>query len=266
MDFLTIAVAAIVALLTGALLFLPRGQGHWQRSHLAQMARRHRWPLLLGFAILGINAVETHFDPAITEALGWDFTTPFARFDGSLHSDIQGALQSGLGQGFAFLLAAVYVLGLPFALYFTPFYFAWLDAGLLLRRTILAIGLCYTVAMPFYLLFPVDEVWSWHDAPGPMHVENLVIEALPFFGPALYSVSASNNNFPSLHTALSLVLAAQAWDSKHRAYAWFMVAIAALTVVSTVVLGIHWTLDVVAGLALAAAVTVAARRILPAPS
>jgi membrane-associated phospholipid phosphatase len=166
-------------------------------------------------------------------------------------------VQSHMGPVAPLFFAVVYVVGFPFALYFTPFYFAWQDDRLRVRRAVAAIALCYAVAMPFYLLFPVNEVWFVHKA------DNLAVGALPVLGPALYQFSGVNNNFPSLHTALSASLAAVVWDSPNRRYAWFMAALAACTAVSTVVLGIHWTLDVAAGLLLAAGVAWAVRRIVP---
>lgn len=251
------AVVPATGLLAGGVLFLPPSLRYWSRSHLAVAIRANAVPILAGIGIILLNVLETANDPAITAFFGWDFTAPFAAVDGDLHTWLQARMAHWVRVAFAM----VYVLGFPFALYFTPFFFAWLDDRVRVRRAVLAIGLCYGVAIPFYVLFPVNEVWLWSQSRGG-NVQNLAL-VFPWVGDMLYQMSGVNNNFPSLHTALSASLAAVAWDSPSRRFAWFMAALASLTAVSTVLLGIHWTLDVVAGLALAWGVAVAVRRMVP---
>lgn len=247
------AVAPATGLLAGGFLFLPRRWQYWTLPHLAVAARANAMPILLGICIVLLNILETAYDPAITRALGWDFTAPFAAMDGDFHVWVQAATPGPVLSFFAF----VYVLAFPFALYFTPFFFAWLDDRVRVRRAVLAISLCYAVAIPFYLLFPVLEVWAHRDDVAN-HARNF-----QWGGELLYQNSGVNNNFPSLHTALSASLAALAWDSPYRRYAWFMAVLATATALSTVLLGIHWTADVVAGLLLAWGVAATCRRAFP---
>jgi len=67
-------------------------------------------------------------------------------------------------------------------------------------------------------------------------------------------VNTSTNVFPSLHTSLSATVAAFAWQTRSEFPKWLPVAVvlAASVAISTMYLGIHWGIDVTAGLLLAA--------------
>lgn len=261
--------APVAGLLGGGALFLPRSRQMWTVSHVRAAARRHWIPLAAGFAIIALDVLETRIDPVWTRWLGWDFTPYFARMDGAIESDLQhllvsgGAVQHSLGHVAQLVLQVVYVIAFPFLLYFTPFLYAWADHRVGVRRAVWAIALCYVVAIPFYLLLPVNEVWFYaQNTAGAPPVENLV-RFTPAVGRHLYDFDGLNNNVPSLHTALSCSLAAVAWQCGPRRFAWFTTVIAGLTVAATILLGIHWLADVAAGLALAAAVAFAVRRLVP---
>lgn len=269
-------VAPLVGLTAGGALFLPvspfspGGRLFWTRAHLVSVARAHWKPIAGGFAIIALDVLETRIDPAWTRALGWDFTPLAAGMDGDLQARLQGLLihggwlQHGIGHILQLVLQVVYVIAFPFLLYFTPFLFAWADDRIGVRRAVWAISLCYVIAIPFYLFLPVDEVWYYtQNTPGVAPVENLVLFT-PQVGQHLYDFDGLNNNFPSLHTALSCALALVAWQRGTRRFAAFTTVIAVLTVISTIVLGIHWSIDVIIGLALAVAVSAAVRRIVPA--
>lgn len=268
-DLALFALAPAGGLLAGGALFLPRHRAYWRGSYIARVARRHWLPIAAGILIVAVNTLETALDPAWSRWLGWDFTAFFARVDGDLVASVQAVTPRWLADG----LAIVYVVLFPFVLYFSPFYYAWLDDGVRLQRAVWSIGLCYLAALPFYLFFPVNEAWYHYDtvgqAAGHPAIHNWARD-LPGIGGALYQFSGVNNNFPSLHTALSAATAAVAFGrapaNRHggsRLYAPFTIAIAGLTAVSTLVLGIHWTLDVAAGLLLAAGVAWTVRRIVP---
>ena len=58
-----------------------------------------------------------------------------------------------------------------------------------------------------------------------------------------------NNCFPSLHTSLSISVALISIHSGYRRLALVISTSAAIIVFSTIYLGIHWLVDVVAGMA-----------------
>jgi membrane-associated phospholipid phosphatase len=144
----------------------------------------------------------------------------------------------------------VYVYGYAFLLVF-PMLAAMLAAERrLLRHTAVAYAINYTVGMVCYLLFIAYGPRNYM----PALVEPLLFDTLPRFQLLTSEVNANTNVFPSLHTSLSVTVALLAVRDHETFPKWTPVAVflAASIVLSTMVLGIHWATDVVAGSLLAA--------------
>jgi len=106
-------------------------------------------------------------------------------------------------------------------------------------------GLIYGIGVLCYVVFI---------AYGPRNlmpemVESLLYTSWPQSQLLMTQVNTNTNVFPSLHASLSLTVAALAYRTREVYPRWLFVAIflAANVVVSTMYLGIHWLLDVVAG-------------------
>ncbi|MBW7456049.1 phosphatase PAP2 family protein [Paenibacillus sepulcri] len=108
-----------------------------------------------------------------------------------------------------------------------------------------AIMLNYLVAIPFYLYFPVNEVWA-HDPT----VQFLMLDAFPHFETEYRALSGINNCFPSLHTSISVTLAILAIRSGNKRWAWFCSISAVVVIFAIFYLGIHWLIDMCGGLLL----------------
>lgn len=209
----------------------------WRR---AWAARNGRVAIAAVTTVIVLNYAEGLIDPALTRSLGWDLT-PFVR---SLEGDIVGRLQA----------ATPSALVLPLALAYVPGYLAILNAPLAIwsspqdhrvaGRYALAFVLNYVVALPFFLLAPVREVgWSGLSTATP-----LLDSVWPGITAQLRAGSPLDNCFPSMH--VSCVVTALWYVHAHgpsrlRRLAWVIVP---SIVASTMVLGIHWVTDVVAGI------------------
>ena len=96
----------------------------------------------------------------------------------------------------------------------------------------------------------------------PDMVQSLLYDALPRFQLLTSQINTNTNVFPSLHTSLSATVALLAVRTRDIYPRWLPVAavLATLVALATMYLGIHWAIDVVAGLVLATgAVAVASR-------
>jgi membrane-associated phospholipid phosphatase len=242
------------AILAGGALFVPWRSPVWSLDHWGRMLRRHGWVAAGLVAMLGPEIVESQVDRPLTLLLPWRDapTLLLARLEGPVHHAIQAALAADWLRA---PMTLVYVGGYPAIIILAVMVPLWLDDGRTARRALSCYALSFAAALPFYLLFPVDEVWH-HDA----SVEN-IINSYPFVRDHLYSFNELNNCFPSLHTAISVALAAVVWTSPApRRFRLFAAGLASGIVFSTVYLGIHWVTDVAAGLLLAAGVVQVSER------
>lgn len=117
----------------------------------------------------------------------------------------------------------------------------------MLYATCYTIMITYAVAIPFYLYFPVNEVWSYL----PAGVRFTMLDVFPKFEQEYRPLSGLNNCFPSLHTAISVSMALLAFRSGNRR--WMVIStISAVTIVFGIFyLGIHWLTDMLGGTLLA---------------
>ncbi|MCD6476704.1 MAG: phosphatase PAP2 family protein [Candidatus Aenigmarchaeota archaeon] len=145
----------------------------------------------------------------------------------------------------------VYMYLYTFLLFFTPFMLILKNDKKMIKLYTIAIVINYIILIPFYVFFPVDT-------PG-LYLTNMI-------KPLLYSninyksiietVDPLDNCFPSGHISVpfTIVLLFLWFDSKRRykEYMHFSLIAAILITISTLYLGVHWSIDVCAGLLLAA--------------
>jgi serine/threonine protein kinase/membrane-associated phospholipid phosphatase len=108
----------------------------------------------------------------------------------------------------------------------------------------LAIAVDYAVSLPFFVFFPVPERWAYPES-GAILLSDLWAPALiELFRP----ISGLDNCFPSFHVSLTVIMVALAFHYRLR-FRWVALWLGVLIALSTLVLGIHWAIDIVAGLA-----------------
>ena len=244
---LLVLVALPASTIGGAAVFLPRDRKLWTLEHWGRMLARHGLVVAGLLLMLVPEVVESQIDPAVTAWLPtpWQIgpTAFIAGLEGGIHHVLQAALP---WTSLRLVFTAVYVAGYPFIIVVAVMLPVWMDRGSLARRALAAYAACFAVALPFYLFLPVNEVWAYDPK-----VEN-IINSYPLVRQHLYSFNDINNCFPSLHTAISTVMAILLWrSSMPRPLRITAASLAAAIVFSTLYLGIHWVVDVIAGLVLA---------------
>jgi membrane-associated phospholipid phosphatase len=108
-----------------------------------------------------------------------------------------------------------------------------------------AITFNYLIAIPFYLFFSVNEVWSFRP-----DVQALMLHAFPTFETDYRPTSGITNCFPSLHTSISVSMAYLAMKSKNKFWGRFTLISCICIIFSIFYLGIHWLTDMCGGLVL----------------
>jgi predicted Ser/Thr protein kinase/membrane-associated phospholipid phosphatase len=217
---------------------VPEGRATWLRT---------RWGLTAVLGILWIvNWIETGAENALTarrgDWLGYDFAGAFAWFERGLSfeaHDTAGPVAVYLGS-IAYFFLPVVLLGVTLAV-------------LIPRRSTdgyrlftIAITLCYALSLPFYLLLPIPERWAYPDSHAVLLSDLWSTRLIETIRP----ISGLDNCFPSFHVSgtMALVLV---WYRLGLRFRHTIACLGAAVVLSTILLGIHWVADVVAGLGLA---------------
>jgi membrane-associated phospholipid phosphatase len=214
------------------------------RTLLSNVRRRPRElaePLALVVAVLLLNKVVRDVAPEVSHLIGWNITGLIYRIEGPFVAHLQSVATPALTAYFSIVYLPGYVLLLVF-----PFlaYGALEDLDPL-RRTAVSFAANYTLGLVLYTLFV---------SYGPRNllpdaVEPLLYSTYPQSQLLVSEVNTNTNVFPSLHTSLSITVALIAWQTRRQYPLWTAVSvpIAASVVISTMYLGIHWAIDVLAG-------------------
>lgn len=146
------------------------------------------------------------------------------------------------------------VIGYSMA-YFVTFPLLLLGVGLSLARRrelgpfrvfSLGVAINYAVSLPFFLFFPVSERWTYPDSGAVVLSDLWSVQLIDLFRP----ISGLDNSFPSTHTSLTVLATLAAFVFGMR-YRWATLFLGSTVVLATFVLGIHWTMDIIAGIATA---------------
>ncbi|GGD54812.1 phosphatase PAP2 family protein [Paenibacillus nasutitermitis] len=200
---------------------------------------------LLHFVALMLILFFNKYELSIEENMNiqYDFTAFFQSIEGKFVENLQLFFKNDILTTF---LAMMYVVVFQAMLIASVGLYTHQDKS---RRMFYAlcyaIMINYLVAIPFYLFFPVNEVWA-HDP----NVQFLMLDAFPSFETEYRALSGINNCFPSLHTSISVTLAVLALRSGNKRWAWFCSITAAIVIFAIFYLGIHWLIDMAGGLLL----------------
>ncbi|MBV0923900.1 phosphatase PAP2 family protein [Halomicroarcula limicola] len=211
-------------------------------------------PLAVLGAMLALNSVVRDVGVELSWLIGLNITDTIYAIEGSFVAALQSLMTPWSTPYFGY----VYIYGYVFLLVFPILLGIFADDDSVLRRTALAYTVNYGGGILCYLLFVAYGPRNYM----PELVEPLLFDTLPRFQLLTSRVNANTNVFPSLHTSLSVTVALLSVHTRERFPRWTPVAVflAASVVLSTMILGIHWGTDVVAGALLGAlAVRVATR-------
>jgi len=196
--------------------------------------------LIAVLLILYMNKLELSVETKLN--ITADFAQTFSQIEGKFVENVQHFFYNDL---------LTYFTSFYYVIVFTTLMVVSIGIYIYQKNYQLFYALCYAilityiVAMPFYLFFPVTEVW--HTQPN---VDLLIHNVFPTFEQEYRLMSGLDNCFPSLHTSLSVTMAVIAARSENRFWRYFTAISAVIVIFSIFYLGIHWFLDMCGGLAL----------------
>jgi membrane-associated phospholipid phosphatase len=209
--------------------------------------------------LLGIVFVLSRFWRPLGGELAWtvglNITHTLYTIEGHLVAYVQGFATTEL----TWVLSIVYVFGYVFLLVFPLVAYLFLDDLRPLRVTTLAYAINYLVGLVCYTVFIAYGPRNYM----PGEVEGLMYDVWPEIETLTTHINANTNVFPSLHVSLSITIALLAWLTRDSYPRWLYVSapLALAVAFSTMYLGLHWGVDVVAGVLLAVGSVAVASRI-----
>lgn len=214
--------------------------------------RKYMVHFLALILILVCNKIELRVEEHMTK--GYDYAKFFQSVEGDFVANLQQAFQAAW---LTPILAFMYVVVFQALLIASIGIYTYRSANKkMFYATCYAVMLNYLVAIPFYLFFPVSEVW--HQDPN---VSFLMLNVFPDFENQYRALSGLDNCFPSLHTSISVTLAILAVRSGIKRWAWLCCICAVIIIFTIFYLGIHWLIDMCGGLVLATFASYAGMRL-----
>ncbi|AFZ71866.1 phosphatase PAP2 family protein [Natronobacterium gregoryi] len=196
--------------------------------------------------VLLFNGVARDWVPDVSLMIGWHVTELIYDVEQYVILWLQSQATPELTAYFSF----IYIYGYVFLLVFPLVAYFALSNTRPLRELLTAYTLNYVLGLCCYALVV---------AYGPRNimpdlVQPLLYDTYPQYQHLTRQVNRNTNVFPSLHTSLSATVAFLAYRTRRIYPTWAVLAtIFALSIgISTMYLGIHWVIDVLAGVGLAA--------------
>ena len=194
------------------------------------------------FTVVLIHLLEVNIiDPYTTNLVGLDF----AQIIISIENGIVYWFSQHWNPVLVVFFTVMYIGVYPFTLWFSTFYFIATDSKKALRFLAIGLPIIYIIAFPFYLFFPVSNVYTYFG------IQSALETIIPGINQFFYSTTTYNNCFPSLHVAVTLLIAKSVSITQNKKFTYFVYFCALSVIISVIYLAIHWIIDVIGGIIIA---------------
>jgi len=240
--FLIVGSLNFILFIVSLFLFMPKKIFKTTPSEYYRIFVSHLKYIIIIVGVVVFHLVEVNIlDSYFTNLVGIDFA-----------SNIQ-MIENGVVYWFSqnwtlslvYFFVLMYIVVYPFTLWFSLLYFLFTDDKKAMKSFAYGLLLMYSIALPFYLFFPVTNVYTFYG------IESALEIVVPTVEQFLYSTTTHNNCFPSLHVAMTLLIAKSVSLTKNKKYTYFAYFCAISVILSVIYLAIHWITDVICGVALA---------------
>ncbi len=240
----------ISALAVGVFL-MPYFKPPWARltlSGFVDFIRRYWLHLLIALSIYNAKDFLDQIDRILMARTGLDMTPYIYAIEGDLVVWFQDAFRA---TWLDVLMTHFYIAGFMFITYASIFYVTYFDDRWMADRIALCIAWVYILAIPFYLFFNVRVTGFYID-----DMDAIAYTLNPEIEDWFRRIDAFTNCMPSLHIAVpfAIWLTFRKYDHDRRwgRYQNMVLIYIILTAFAIIYLGIHWFVDIIGGMILAA--------------
>jgi len=240
----------ISALAVGVFL-MPYFKPPWAKltlSGFVDFIRRYWLHLLIALVIYNAKDWLDQIDRILMARTGLDMTPYIYAIEGDLVVLFQDAFRA---EWLDVLMTHFYIAGFMFITYASIFYVTYFDDRWMADRIALCVAWVYLLAIPFYLFFNVRVIGFYiEDMDAIAYTLNPEIEDW------FRRIDAFTNCMPSLHIAVPFAI----WltfrkydhDGRWRRFQNMTLGYIILTAFAIIYLGIHWFVDIIGGMMIAA--------------
>lgn len=222
------------------------------QKSVSNIFRQLPWFMLI-LVVVSVHLIEVNFiDPWATQLVGTDYATVFIAIEGSIVANMH-YLWNNMSLGFFVIM---YIVVYPFILWFSNLYFLIDDQKKALQNLALGLLFLYILSLPFYVFFPVSNVYTYYD------LDSSLALIFPSINTFFYTTTTANNCFPSLHVAMSILISWAVKQTDNKPYYYFTLFSMISVIISVMYLVIHWIIDVIGGILVAAAAIIISSAVL----
>jgi membrane-associated phospholipid phosphatase len=208
-------------------------------------------PLLIIIIVVLIHLIEVNIiDPYVTNWVNYDYADELINLENDIVYNFTNYWVPGLLHFFVIIYIFVYI----FSLWFAPLYFIFADKKQSLKTLAYGFLIIYIIALPFYLFVPISNVYTYYNHPSAF--ETVLSSINNFF----YTTTTTNNCLPSLHTAMTILIAYCFSLTGNKKLKYFGILLAITVIISVVYLSIHWLIDIFVGFLISIGVILLLRR------
>jgi len=233
-----------IALLTTCMLCTSIDQLERTSGDLRRRATEIAPYVVVAAVLFLLKLVTNDLSLVLSETIDWNVTDTLYAVEGLFVAHLQNLVPDA-AYGF---FSVMYMFGFPYLLLVPIVLYFLLPTQNHLKKLFIAYVLNYTVGAISYTVFIAYGPRNWISE----HVNGTMYQLYPETQELTAAVSDGSDVFPSLHTSMAIIVLLFAWQTRRAYPRWFNIAafVSTSVVLSTMVLGIHWVSDVVAGVAL----------------
>ena len=240
----------ISALAVGVFL-MPYFKPPWAKltlSGFVDFIRRYWLHLLIALSIYNAKDWLDQIDRILMARTGLDMTPYIYAIEGDLVVLFQDAFRA---EWLDVLMTHFYIAGFMFITYASIFYVTYFDDRWMADRIALCVAWVYLLAIPFYLFFNVRVTGFYVE-----DMDAIAYTLNPGIEDWFRRIDAFTNCMPSLHIAVPFAI----WltfrkydhDGRWRRFQNMTLGYIILTAFAIIYLGIHWFVDIIGGMMIAA--------------
>lgn len=235
-------ISQIILFIVSSLIIFPKEYAKQPLRQTILNGYNSRFSLFIIICIVLLHLIEVNIiDPITTSFFQPGFTTLIM----TIEQDFVARFSSFWMPITILFFVFIYIILYPFTLWYTPVYLIITNRTNALKTLTFALLFLYLFALPFYLFFPVTNVYTHFGLPSAL---NSVIPQVETF---FYTTTTQNNCFPSLHTAMSIVISRTIFLTENKRFEYLGIFVMVTVIISVLYLSIHWIIDVIGGIIVA---------------